>query len=149
VEKNPEKGQTEAGQDSGKDLEARLKELEKYLNGEFHERIKDFWPRALKLYIDNVFDVFGLEDQFGYPLDAIVWYPYFKTGLLGKCTTRIEGISPDELGYYRVFEMRFFKGVCIDFYNAVVLRVGDSVRKKVSFIVLDFEMARVKRCKVP
>jgi hypothetical protein len=105
--KESEKGQTEAGQDSGKDLEARLKELEKYLNGEFHERIKDFWPRVLKLYIDNVFDVFGLEDQFGYPLDAIVWYPYFKTGLLGKCTTRIEGISPDELGYYRVFEMRF------------------------------------------
>jgi hypothetical protein len=141
--------EAEAGQGKERVLDARLRELEEFLNGEFHKRVKDFWPDALKLYIDNVLDVFSLEDHFGYPLDAIVWYPYFKTGLLNKCTTRIEGISPDELGYFRVFEMRFFKGVCIDFYNAVVLRVGDSVRKKVSFIVLDFEMARVKRCKVP
>jgi hypothetical protein len=45
--------------------------------------------------------------------------------------------------------MRFAKGVCIDFYYAVVLRVGGSVRKKVGFIVLEFEMARVKRCVGP
>jgi hypothetical protein len=44
--------------------------------------------------------------------------------------------------------MGFFNGVCIDFYDAVVLHVGDSLRRKMSFVVLDFKEARVHRCSV-
>jgi hypothetical protein len=47
------------------DLDARLRELEEYLNGEFHERVMDFWYVALKYYIENVLDVFGLMKEFG------------------------------------------------------------------------------------
>jgi hypothetical protein len=47
------------------------------------------------------------------------------------------------LSYYGVFAMRFFNGVCIDFYDAWVLEVGDAERKKTGFVVLDFREARV------
>jgi hypothetical protein len=160
--KDTEAGQSASGvggQGLGKDLDARLRELEEFLNGEFHERIKDFWPRALKLYVDNVFDVFGLEEQFGRLMDAITGTPSFYTKLwyhlmlsmrrLDKEASRMHGICPFYLGYYRSFGIRYIGGVCIDFYDAWVLEVGDSVRKKSGFIVLDFREARVRRCEVP
>ncbi|WP_288004408.1 hypothetical protein [Thermofilum sp.] len=59
------KGDAGAGQGFWEDLEARLKELEKYLNGEFYERIKDFWYEALKYYVGNVLDISELEKEFG------------------------------------------------------------------------------------
>lgn len=69
------------GQGLREDLDARLRELEEFLNGEFHRRIRDFWPRALKLYTDNVLNVFDLEEQFGRALDAITGQPSFYTKL--------------------------------------------------------------------
>jgi hypothetical protein len=64
--------EAEAGQGFWEDLEARLKELEKYLNGEFYERIKDFWYEALKYYVDNVLDISELEKEFGELRESVV-----------------------------------------------------------------------------
>jgi hypothetical protein len=147
--------ETGAGRYGEKDLDARLRELEEFLNGEFHERIRDFWLRALKLYIDNVLDVFSLEDQFGELREAGGGSPSFYTELryrhqlkdgIDEFADKIQekrGIYPVSLSYYGVFAMRFFNGVCIDFYDAWVLEVGDAERKKTGFVVLDFREARV------
>ncbi|MCC5998707.1 MAG: hypothetical protein LM573_06480 [Thermofilum sp.] len=42
--------------------------------------------------------------------------------------------------------MSFLGVVCIYFYDAVVLYVGDSLRRKAGVVVLDFREARVRRC---
>jgi hypothetical protein len=147
------------GQGLREDLDARLRELEEFLNGEFHRRIRDFWPRALKLYTDNVLNVFDLEEQFGRALDAITGQPSFYTKLwyhlmlsmrrLDKEASRMHGICPFYLGYYRSFGIRYVGGVCVVFYDALVLEVGDADRKKAGFVVLDFREARVRRCEGP
>jgi len=153
--------EAEAGQGLGEDLDARLKELEKYLKGEFYERIKDFWYEALKYYAGNVLDISELEKEFGKIRNAPVGGPFFYTelrykyhlyGIIDEFAKRVRekpGTYPESISYCRVFTMRFYNGICIDFYDAVVLEVGDSLRKKASVIVLDFREARVRRCGDP
>ncbi len=51
--------------------------------------------------------------------------------------------------YCGVFPMSFLGVVCIYFYDAVVLYVGDSLRRKAGVVVLDFREARVRRCEDP
>jgi len=150
-----------AGRDGERVLEEKMRELEEFLNGEFHKRVMDFWYVALKYYIENVLDIFGLEKQFGWLRNAPVEGPFFYTelrykyhlyGIIDEFAKRVRekpGTYPESISYSRVFTMRFYNGICIDFYNAVVLHVGDSLRKKVSFIVLDFREAKVRRCSVP
>jgi hypothetical protein len=71
-------------QDEEKTLDEKLRELEEFLNGEFHKRVMDFWYVALKYYIENVLDVFGLEGQFGELRRAVAGYPFFYTELQYK-----------------------------------------------------------------
>jgi hypothetical protein len=151
------KGDAGAGQDGEKALEARLKELEKYLNGEFYERIKGFWYEALKYYVDNVLDISELEKEFGELRETVVGDPYFYVKLryrhrledgIGGFADKIQeerGIYPVSISYCGVFMMRFFNGVRIDFYDAWVLEVVDADRKKAGFVVLDFRKAKVSK----
>jgi hypothetical protein len=140
-----------AGRDEVRVLEEKMRELEGFLNGEFHGRIRDFWPRALKLYVDNVIDVFRLQEWFGELHDVVYSRPYFGIKLryfdvmAGRFDERVEGISPVWLGYYSVLRLRFAYRVCIEFTDAVVLFAGDSVRKRAGYVVLDFREARVWR----
>jgi hypothetical protein len=153
--------EAEAGQGFWEDLEARLKELEKYLNGEFYERIKDFWYEALKYYVDNVLDISELEKEFGELQESVVGGPYFYVKLryrhqlkdgIDEFADKIQeerGTYPVSISYCGVLAMRFFKGVCIDFYDAWVLDVVDAEGKKAGFVVLDFREAKVWRCGGP
>jgi hypothetical protein len=128
------------------DLEARLRELE-----EFYRRVDRFWAGALKLYVDNVIDVFRLRDWFGELHDVVSYSPYFEMDLryfkemTERSNGRVEGVRPTILGYYGVFRLSFVSGVDIDFVDAVVLFTGDSVRKRAGYVVLDFREARVWR----
>ena len=144
-----------ARRDGEKALEARLKELEEFLNGEFHRRIRDFWYVALKYYVENVLDVFGLEKEFGELWRVPVGGSYFYVKLryrhrledgIGGFADKIQeerGIYPVSISYCGVFTMRFFNGVRINLYDAWVLEVVDAERKKAGFVVLDFREARV------
>jgi hypothetical protein len=155
------KGDAGAGQGFWEDLEARLKELEKYLNGEFYERIKGFWYEAYKYYVDNVLDISELEKEFGGLRESVVGGPYFYVKLryrhrledgIGGFADKIQeerGIYPVSISYCGVFPMSFLGVVCIYFYDAVVLYVGDSLRRKAGVVVLDFREARVRRCEDP
>jgi len=132
------------------DLEARLREFE-----EFYKRVDRFWAGALKLYVDNVIDVFRLQNWFGELHNAVSFSSYFEIDLRfldvlsGRSSDRVEWITPAMLGYSSVLRIRFASRVCIDFVDAVVLFAGDSTRKVVSFIILDLREARVRRCGVP
>jgi len=80
-----EKGQSGAVRESGKDLDVMLRELEDFLNGEFHRRVMGFWYVALKYYVENVLDVFGLEKEFG-ELQELWWGTRFS---IWSCDTSI------------------------------------------------------------
>jgi hypothetical protein len=146
--------EAEAGQGKERVLDARLRELEEFLNGEFHKRVKDFWPDALKLYLNKVVNIFDLEEEFGRIWKAIAGQPFFYTELYYNSMRGLHseferpGVYPLSVRYYGNFEIQYFKGVCVVFYNAWVLEVGDTERKKTGFIVLDFREARVRRCSV-
>jgi len=140
-----------AVRDSGKDLEEKMKELKEFFREEFYRRVDRFWARALKLYVDNVIDVFRLQDWFGELQQVVYFRPYFEIDLryfevmAGRSSERVEGITPARLGYYSVLRMRFASRVCIDFVDAVALFAGDSIRKRAGYVVLDFREARVWR----
>jgi hypothetical protein len=114
-----------------------------------------FWAGALKLYVDNVIDVFRLQEWFGELHDVVSFSPYFEIDLryfkemTERSSERVEGIRPTILGYYGVLRLSFVSGVDIDFVDAVVLFAGDLSRKMASFIILDFREARVRRWGVP
>jgi len=118
--------EAEAGQGLGEDLDARLKELEEYLKGEFYERIKDFWYEVLKYYVGNVLDVSELEKEFG-KTEEISWgNAAFYRELrfqdyvdMASAIREKPGIYPEFISYHNAFTIRFFKGVIITFYNAV------------------------------
>jgi hypothetical protein len=101
--------------------------------------------------VDNVIDVFRLQEWFGEIHDVVYSRPHFEIGLryfkkmTGRFGERVEGIAPAWLGYYGVLRMRFASRVCIEFTDAVVLFAGDSVRKRAGYVVLDFREARVWR----
>uniref|UniRef100_A0A7C1CEU2 Uncharacterized protein n=1 Tax=Thermofilum adornatum TaxID=1365176 RepID=A0A7C1CEU2_9CREN len=132
-------------------LEEKMRELEEFLNGEFHKRVERFWAGALKLYVDNVVDVFKLQEWFGELHDVVSFSPYFEIELryfkemTERSSERVEGVRPTILGYYGVFSLSFVSGVDIDFVDAVVLFTGDSTNKMTGFIILDFKEARVWR----
>jgi hypothetical protein len=142
--------EAEAGQGLGEDLDARLKELEKYLKGEFYERIKDFWYEALKYYVGNVLDISELEKEFG-KIEEISWgnAAFYRElrfqGYVDMASAIREkpGIYPESISYHNAFTIRFFKGVIITFYNAVVLCVDDARTKTRSYIILDFTDVRI------
>jgi hypothetical protein len=142
-------------------LEEKMRELEEFFR-EFHRRVMDFWHVALKYYVENVLDVFGLMKEFGELWGSVVGPPFFYTelqysnhlwhGLEDEFAKRVRekpGTYPKSISYHGVFPMNFSGVVCIDFYDAVVLEVGDSLRKKASVIVLNFREARVRRCEGP
>jgi hypothetical protein len=116
---------------------------------------------ALKYYVENVLDVFGLEKEFGELRGAVVGDPFFYTelqykyhfdGIVDEFAERFRekpGTYPESIRYYGVFPMSFLGVVCIDFYDALVLHVGDSLRRKMGFVVLDFREAKVRRCEGP
>jgi hypothetical protein len=142
-----------AGRDEVRVLEEKMRELEEFFEEEFYKRLNKFWPGALKLYVDNVIDVFKLQEWewFGEIHDVVYSRPHFEIGLryfkkmTGRFGERVEGIAPAWLGYYGVLRMRFASRVCIEFTDAVVLFAGDSVRKRAGYVVLDFREARVWR----
>jgi hypothetical protein len=151
-----------AGRDGENALDARLRELEEFLNGEFHRRVMDFWYVALKYYVENVLDVFGLMKELGELQGSVVRGPYFSTelqykyhlrhGLEDEFAKRVwekRGTYPESIIYCGVFPMSFLGVVCIYFYDAVVLYVWDSLRRKAGVVVLDFKEARVRRCEDP
>jgi hypothetical protein len=140
-----------AGRDEEGVLEEKMRELEEFFKEEFYKRADRFWAGALKLYVDNVIDVFRLQDWFGELHQVIYFRPYFEIDLRyfdvmsERSSERVEGITPARLGYYSVLRMRFASRVCIDFVDAVALFAGDSVRKRAGYVVLDFREARVWR----
>jgi hypothetical protein len=140
-----------AGRDEVKVLEEKMRELEGFFREEFYRRVDRFWAGALKLYVDNVIDVFRLRDWFGELHDVVSYSPYFEIDLRyldvisGRSNGRVEWVRPTILGYYGVFRLSFVSGVDIDFVDAVVLFTGDSSNKVASFIILDFREARVWR----
>jgi hypothetical protein len=140
-----------AGRDEVRVLEERMRGLEELFREEFYKRADRFWAGALKLYVDNVIDVFGLQDWFGELHDVVSFSPYFEIDLryfkemTRRFGERVEGIAPAWLGYYSVLSMRFAYRVCIEFTDAVALFAGDSVRKRAGYVVLDFREARVWR----
>jgi hypothetical protein len=144
-----------AGRDGERVLEEKMRELEGFFREEFYRRVDRFWPRALKLYVDNVIDVFRLQEWFGELHDVVSFSPYFEIDLryfkemTERSSERVEGIRPTILGYYGVLRLSFVSGVDIDFVDAVVLFAGDSTNKMASFIILDFREARVRRWGVP
>jgi len=144
-----------AGRDGERVLEEKMRELEEFFREEFYRRVDGFWAGALKLYVDNVIDVFRLQEWFGELHDVVYSRPYFGIKLryfdvmAGSSSERVEGISPVWLGYYGVLRLRFAYRVCIEFTDAVVLFAGDSIRKRAGYVVLDFREARVKRCGGP
>ena len=148
-------GDAGAGRDEVRVLEEKMRELEEFFREEFYRRVDRFWAGALKLYVDNVIDVFRLQDWFGELHDVVSFSPYFEIELryfkemTERSSERVEGVRPTILGYYGVFKLSFVSGVDIDFIDAVVLFAGDSVRKRAGYVVLDFGEARVWRSSDP
>jgi len=74
---------------------------------------------------------------------------HLRHGLEDEFAKRVwekRGTYPVSIIYCGVFPMSFLGVVCIYFYDAVVLYVGDSLRRKAGVVVLDFREARVRRC---
>ncbi|MCC5998069.1 MAG: hypothetical protein LM573_03240 [Thermofilum sp.] len=140
-----------AGRDEVRVLEEKMKEVKEFFREEFYKRLNKFWPGALKLYVDNVIDFFGLQDWFGEVHDVVYSRPYFMVELryfkemTRRFGERVEGITPAWLGYFSVLRLCFAYRVCIEFTDAVALFAGDSVRKRAGYVVLDFREARVWR----
>lgn len=136
-------------------LEEKMREVKEFFKEEFYKRMDRFWAEALKLYVDNVIDVFKLQEWFGELQQVLYFRPYFEIKLryfdvmIGRSSERVEGITPADLGYYSVLRLRFAYRVCIEFTDAVALYAGDSIRKRVGCIILDFKEARVWRSDNP
>ena len=136
-------------------LEEKMREVREFFKEEFYKRVNRFWAEALKLYVDNVVDVFRLHDWFGELHQVVCSRPYFRIDLRyfivisGRSDERIEGIRPVDLGYYSVLRWHFLSRVCIEFVDAVALFAGDSIRKRAGYIILDFKEARVWRSDNP
>jgi hypothetical protein len=144
-----------AGRDEERVLEEKMRELEEFFREEFYRRVDRFWAGALKLYVDNVIDVFRLRDWFGEVQQVVYSRPYFMVELryfkemTRHSSGRVEGITPAWLGYYSVLRTCFASRVCIEFTDAVALFAGDSIRKRAGYVVLDFREARVWRSSDP